>query len=97
MDYYLSNKLPDEIMEEVDSYLEGSKKANDFHLLMELKKIKIVQLTIKHIHEREKTFEESKKKWPSGWKKKHGHLNYDEYYNMFYTKGGKIKMKKKYW
>ena len=93
MDYYLSNKLPYEIMEKVDSYLEGSKKANDFHLLIELNKIKIMYLDVNNI----RRFEESKKNWPSGLKKKHGHLNYDEYNNMFYVKGGYLRKKKKYW
>ena len=93
MDYYLSNKLPCEIMEEVDSYFEGSEKANDFHLLMELQKLKIRYIDLNTI----RRFEEEKKDWPNLWKKRFGHLNYHEYKKVRYVKGGIIKMKKKYW
>ena len=93
MDYYLSNKLPYEIMEEVESYLEGSKKSNDFHLLTELFKIKIMYLDVNGI----RRFKEEKKDWDPVWKKRFDHLNYYEYKKVWYVKGGIIKMKKKYW
>lgn len=93
MDYYLSNKLPHEIMEEVDSYLENSKKANDFHLLIELQKLKVMYLDVNNI----RRFEEEKKDWSNSWKERFGDLNYYEYKKVWYVKGGNIKMKKKYW
>ena len=93
MDYYLSNKLLYEIMEEVESYLDGSKKSNDFHLLRELLKLNFMYLEIN----RSRRFEEEKKDWSNWCKKRFGELNYHEYKKVWYVKGGSIKMKKKYW